>query len=808
MSLQNRRIQTEAERLGDQSGYRDNGMADLVVFYTDRLLGRVPFGEELFSLALATIDDGGRQRFAEAILAGRPKEELEALLGEDGFPDVLRLRHVIAEALEHREHRRGSGAANPVPPIPAALIEAETVKVFRACHDGRTLADPCETQRERLDSIFGLDVAEIEILVLLWCAVNEPLFRFTIDALSLSDFHAGLAACAGVGQDRIKRLLSPRSRLLDMGFVKPDFMPPPHYALGDEIRQFFNDPETLFSFVLPLETYRAQAATHTAPLDSFPVPAISRGILEAMLRGGRANVLVHGAPGTGKTTFVTSLLENQGLPAFIMSAVGGNEDERPPLLRLKVAAHLALNAGATLVVDESDSLINTSRRGNEGAAAIKAWLTEFMDCHASSIIWIANDIDDVHDAVKRRFVYSLEFKPQTERQRVSLWKELVRDYGFDGTVGLDAIASLSKTYAVNAGGIDIALRGLRSVVSGDNPRGIDNGDSADIQGPSATGSVRTADPVAVLSEILRRHETLMSGGQSPAKTVSAAENGRYLPEAINVDTPLAELVAGLSDVARGLKDRMEAEAANGAWLSETAVDSREELLEAKLLFSGGPGTGKTAFARWLATALGLPLVQKRASDLLSPFVGGTEQLIAAAFEEAEELGALLLLDEADSLFIDRSRAGRSWERSQTNELLTRMEAFSGILVCCTNRREDFDTAAMRRFQWKLTFSPPRASQRLELYRRYFSDLCGEPDTETVAALAQLDGLCPGDFAAVHNALRPIAGIRRKGSSSISGAGRVSPRTEARIAHAEVLDRLRAELDFRRPASSGRVGFGN
>lgn len=140
-----------------------------------------------------------------------------------------------------------------------------------------------------------------------------------------------------------------------------------------------------------------------------------------------------------------------------------------------------------------------------------------------------------------------------------------------------------------------------------------------------------------------------------------------------------------------------------------------------------------------------------------------------------------------------------------------MEEFSGILVCCTNRREDFDAAAMRRFQWKLTFSPPRPDQRLDLYRSYFSELCGELDEETAAAVEALEGLCPGDFAAVYKALRPIAGIRRKAVSSGSGdlgTVRAGSPSESGIAHDEALSRLRAELGFRWHASSGRVGFGN
>ena len=63
----------------------------------------------------------------------------------------------------------------------------------------------------------------------------------------------------------------------------------------------------------------------------------------------------------------------------------------------------------------------------------------------------------------------------------------------------------------------------------------------------------------------------------------------------------------------------------------------------RLCLHGPPGTGKTAFGRWLAEHLGLPLVVKRASDILDMYVGGTERNIARAFSEASEAGALLLI---------------------------------------------------------------------------------------------------------------------------------------------------------------------
>lgn len=791
MRMQPRRILTDEERLAANKPARDDPYLDLAIFYLDRLLNHTTFSREIFLAIMLTLDPEGWRAMEDELFDRRKDDDRDVPRDGDGNPDPVSLGHAVMEAWNRWERRDRPSASTSECLLDPARVEQAAGKVFRSRHAGRDLADPCPEHREQLSSIFGLDAPEVEILVFLWCAANEPFFKSVLDDLSLPDFHRVLADCAGVDGEALKGLLAPKGRLLDMGFVLPDYMPPPHYALGDEMRQFFNDPRTIFSFVVPLEKHIADASARGAALESFPVPALSRGILEAILRGGKASVLIHGAPGTGKTTFVMSLLTSLGLRAFVLSAVGGSEDGRPPLLRLKVASHLALNAGAVLVVDESDRLINTQGRGSEGAAAAKAWLAEFMDCHRGSIVWIANEVDEVHAAVKRRFAYSLEFKPQNERQRAVLWRELARGYGLDAAVGGDAIDSLSRAHAVNAGGIDIALRALRCVFN-----------------DGSLAGQRPGEPVAVLSEILSRHERLMSGGRSGAGSAAGATargDSRYLPEAINVDTPLSDLVESLAEIARGLKSRHDIEDGGGMYVTAgtNGACAGFEVLEAKLLFSGGPGTGKTAFAQWLSTALGLPLVQKRASELLSPLVGGTEQLIAGAFEEAEEAGAILLLDESDSLFIDRRYAERSWERSQTNELLTRMEAFSGILICCTNRREDFDTAAMRRFQWKVTFSPPRPEQLIELYRSYFMELCGEPDEALKRGLGRIEGLCPGDFAAVYKALVPLFAARRR---AMQNPDLNEHAVAARISHEDVLSRLRAESGFRVSSDRRRIGF--
>jgi hypothetical protein len=83
----------------------------------------------------------------------------------------------------------------------------------------------------------------------------------------------------------------------------------------------------------------------------------------------------------------------------------------------------------------------------------------------------------------------------------------------------------------------------------------------------------------------------------------------------------------------------------------------------RLCLYGPPGTGKTAYARHLARHLGMPLLEKKASDLLDAFVGQTEQNLAAAFLQAHKENAILLIDEADSFLMDRNQAQMRWETS-------------------------------------------------------------------------------------------------------------------------------------------------
>ena len=168
-----------------------------------------------------------------------------------------------------------------------------------------------------------------------------------------------------------------------------------------------------------------------------------------------------------------------------------------------------------------------------------------------------------------------------------------------------------------------------------------------------------------------------------------------------------------------------------------------------MCFYGAPGTGKTALAEHIAKAIGRPLIIKQASDLMSKYVGETEQNMAAMFKEAEVEKAVLLLDEADSFLQDRRGAQRTYEVTEVNEMLQGMERFDGIFVCTTNLLDRLDQAALRRFTFKIKFMPLTAEQRERMFITEALDGDASQMTNEIRArLARLSQLCPGDFAAV------------------------------------------------------------
>ena len=142
---------------------------------------------------------------------------------------------------------------------------------------------------------------------------------------------------------------------------------------------------------------------------------------------------------------------------------------------------------------------------------------------------------------------------------------------------------------------------------------------------------------------------------------------------------------------------------------------------------------------------------KRVSDIQDKYVGETEKNIKNAFQEAEREEAVLVFDEADSLLFSRDRAVRSWEISFTNEFLTQMERFRGILICTTNRMKDLDQASIRRFNHKIGFDYLTSIGNQIFYDLFLAPLANKPlSSAEREEIKQINNLTPGDFKILRN----------------------------------------------------------
>jgi hypothetical protein len=163
------------------------------------------------------------------------------------------------------------------------------------------------------------------------------------------------------------------------------------------------------------------------------------------------------------------------------------------------------------------------------------------------------------------------------------------------------------------------------------------------------------------------------------------------------------------------------------------------------LFQGPPGTGKTMVAGALAHELGIELYRVDLSRVMSKWIGETERNLGNVFSAAEESQAIILFDEADSLFGKRTEVKSSNDRFanlEVNYLLQRLDSFLGIAILTTNLGTSIDPAFKRRLAFRVHFPIPDEEQRAQLWRAHLPPTlptAGDLDLEILAKRYPLTG---------------------------------------------------------------------
>lgn len=401
------------------------------------------------------------------------------------------------------------------------------------------------------------------------------------------------------------------------------------------------------------------------------------------------NILLWGIPGMGKTELAIALAKQNNWKLKVIGDVGQmsakEQSRHERLFTLNVAQKLFARSSEKIVLlfDEMEDLIKFD--GN--AMQSKAFINRIIEKTSVPIIWTTNDMYSIGPAILRRMTFNIPFnKPPPEEKRKEIWSKYANLHNI--VIGTETLDHLSREFDV----VPAIISNVMKVIK------LSNLDETHIM------------------RITTNLDTAMNLGEERSFNIKRKTENKFDPEFSNTNINLDNLTNNI--ITRGKKNF-------------------------SILSYGPSGTGKSAYAIFLAEKMNMRYKIVKASDLLDAFLGETEKKIANMFSEAAENNKFIILDEADSFFQNRSGAHRSWEVTQVNEMLTQMETHELPFVCTTNLEKSIDPAAFRRFTFKIKYDYSTQEQIVSLYKNYFNRECP-------VEVNKMRFLTPGDFANIAN----------------------------------------------------------
>jgi SpoVK/Ycf46/Vps4 family AAA+-type ATPase len=579
---------------------------------------------------------------------------------------------------------------------------------------------------EALGGLLQLNAAERALLLYGTLARYQRELRGLLvefKVASAQEAYAAIATVAGVKEQEVAEALRAGSRLERTGMVEnlisehnitdlADLMKVSEQLPPVLMREYKAPAELMAVFTRPAARSELTAADFAFVADDVQVLTTLLANAVASKAAG-VNVLLYGPPGTGKTELARVCAQAAGLSLFEVEYAdrdGNSLSGRDRYRSLQISqVFLKASPNVALLFDEVEDVfppvsadaaqllarLDATDAKPTGSVSGKAWVNQILETNPVPVIWVTNRIEQIDPAFRRRFQYHLELKSPPPGAREALVTRALVGV----QVGEAFVQRLTERRALTPAQIRTAVR-FAQLACG-------SGESA----PAAEAMIerQLANADKALGSARKQH--------GARRVVTTYDLGL-----LNVESrfEIPRIVEALRRRGHGT-----------------------------LCFHGAPGTGKTALAEHIASELQRPLLIRQASDLVSKFVGETEQNMAKMFEEAQSENAVLLLDEADSFLRSRQRAERNYEVTEVNEMLQGMERFGGLFICTTNLFDELDEAALRRFTFKIKFHPLRREQREAMF--VAEALAGDAALltgEQRDRLAVLDQLAPGDFAAV------------------------------------------------------------
>ena len=415
------------------------------------------------------------------------------------------------------------------------------------------------------------------------------------------------------------------------------------------------------------------------------------------------NILIHGAIGTGKTELAKSLCSTLNLVLMSVSSsyeekerIGGFSNTKSSssnrIQNLSMARRLSgRRRDIVLLIDECEDIFDVNAFG---ASESKEMLHGLIEKTSSATIWITNHVDTLPDSCTRRFDYVFAMPELTKEKRLehasAYFNSLILSQGFIDKMITNKHLSLANIGKASHGANLCRYKGQKA------------------------------------EEFIESYlEGVMIASGIPINELSYKPEFEFNHDNIN----LKGSFSNLNDIVNALNSN------HGA----------------RTLLFGPAGTGKTAFVNYVCEQAGFELITVQASDILSKWVGESEQNISKLFKRATNEGAAIFIDEADSLFASRESATNSWEVQLVNQLLFNLEMYELPFFAATNFKKRLDKALLRRCDFKLELDYLTPEQVSIMILK----LTGKKtlDKSESAKLVGLDRITPGDFSVIARKMR-------------------------------------------------------
>ena len=310
-----------------------------------------------------------------------------------------------------------------------------------------------------LGALLELTPLDASILRLCFEVNTDPMLEELYNALhdlGFSRQRGGVAVLLGQPIETINEALRTGSRLERFGLIEPARERGATLELAAHVTAVLEDPRPLTATELRERLLPAARGTELSLDDYGHVSdaALALEVVRRALKSGRpgVNVLLYGAPGTGKSEFARVMAAGCGASLQSVEVRESGDVATGRIARLRTVLQVAPRSGTLVLFDELEDLFTRSGFLVESMTPrmSKQSFNELLETNPVPVVWTTNRVQGMDPAFLRRFTCAVAFRPLGARQRARVLERKLGGRMTEGDVRAVALRYSASPAQLNA----------------------------------------------------------------------------------------------------------------------------------------------------------------------------------------------------------------------------------------------------------------------------------------------------------------------------------------------------------------------